>query len=79
MGKKKKINEKFFPTECVIKVIENYRLNEIIETINWYLGMEDGSKLSENDIYTISNLFEQNPNIIKLICVAFEQKGYDSF
>lgn len=79
MGKKKKVNKKFFPTEFVIEDIENCRLNEIIETVNWYLSMEDGSKLSENDTYTISNLFEQNPNIIKLICVAFEEKGYDSF
>lgn len=79
MNKKKKVNKKVFPTEYVMETVKNCSLNEIIETVNWYLNMNDGSKISENDTYIINNLFEQYPNLIKLICVAFEEKGYDSF
>lgn len=76
---KKKIKRKIFPTEFVLTNIKDYNSGEATATINNFLNMEDGSRLSEEHIYEISNLFKQYPNIMKLICCAYEEKGYDSF
>jgi len=76
---KKKIKRKVFPTDFVLTDIEGYNSGEATATINNFLNMEDGSRLSEEHIYEISNLFKQHPNIMKLLCCAYEEKGYDSF
>lgn len=76
---KKKVKRKVFPTEFVMENIKYYNSGEATATINDFLNMEDGSRLSEEHIYEITNLFKQHPNIMKLICSAYEEKGYDSF
>lgn len=78
MGKKKS-KRKIFPTEFIMEDIQNYNADATITTINSFLYGEDGSCLSEEQAKEITVLFEEHTNIMKLICCAHEDYGYNSF
>ena len=78
MSKKKK-NNKIFPTEFVLDEISEYTYAKAIKTIKTYLAMMDGSILSDQTELEIYNLFLQHSELMKLICCACEEDGYNSF
>lgn len=77
--KKKKENNKTFPTDYVLDCIQEYTTEDAIHAVSTYLTEMDGSHLSLETKYEINNLFSTHPSLIKLICCACEEQGYNSF
>ena len=56
-----------------------YDYKDMIETLAHYIAGMDGSTLTEDDGETLHKMYEINPEILRLLCNAFEDKGYESF
>lgn len=56
-----------------------YGYEDMIETLTHYIAGMDGSTLTEEDCRALQKMYEINPEILSLLCNAFEDKGYESF
>lgn len=56
-----------------------YDYEDMIEILAHYIAGMDGSTLTEEDDKALQRMYEINPEILSLLCNAFEDKGYESF
>lgn len=56
-----------------------YHYEDMIKTLAHYISGMDGSTLTKEDGKVLHHMYEINPEILSLLCNAFEEKGYDSF
>lgn len=56
-----------------------YDYEDMIKTLAQYVSGMDGSTLTKADGKALHRMYEINPEIISLLCNAFEDKGYESF
>lgn len=57
----------------------SYSCKDIIETLKYYVSGMDGSTLTKQNIKDVCKMYQLNPELLSLVCNAFEMKGYDSF
>lgn len=56
-----------------------YNYEDMIKTLTQFISSMDGSTLTKADGKTLHRMYEINPEILSLLCNAFEDKGYESF
>ena len=79
MSKRKVRKQKEELSNFVLDCIADYKYTDARDAVKEYLDLADGSLLPEKYEYEIHNLFSEYPNLMKLICCACEEKGYNSF
>ena len=56
-----------------------YTCENMTKILAQFIAKMDGSTLTETDCEAIRKMYEINPEILSLLCNAFEDKGYESF
>lgn len=56
-----------------------YGYKDMVKTLARYVGHADGSTLTKVDKKAVRKMYEANPEILNLLCNAFEEQGYDRF
>lgn len=56
-----------------------YDYEDMIKTLAQYIAGMDGSTLTKADGKALHQMYKINPEILSLLCNAFEDKGYESF
>lgn len=57
----------------------SYSCEDIIEILKDYISGMDGSTLTKQDVEDVRKMCQINPEILSLICNAFDMQDYDSF
>lgn len=57
----------------------SYSCDDIIDSLRYYVSGMDGSTLTKQDAEDVRKMCQINPELLSLICNAFEMIGYDSF
>jgi len=58
---------------------KTYDYEDMIKTLAQFVAGMDGSTLTKADGKVLHRMYEINPEILSLLCNAFEDKGYESF
>lgn len=56
-----------------------YTYENMTKILAQFIAMMDGSTLTKADCEALRQMYEINPEILSLLCAAFEDKGYESF
>ena len=54
-----------------------YTCENMTKILAQFIAKMDGSTLTETDCEAIRKMYEINPEILSLLCDAFEDKGYE--
>ena len=54
-----------------------YTYEDMTKILAHFIAMMDGSTLTETDGEALHKMYEINPEILSLLCNAFEDKGYE--
>lgn len=57
----------------------SYSCEDVIEILKDYVSAMDSSTLTKQDVEDVRKMYQINPEILSLICNAFDMQSYDSF